>query len=136
MWVILLEKAWAKVFGSYGNIISGDPREVIASITGGPTWCISTDDEKFTSKLKPIMNSKHIICAGTYNENEDYEKFGLIPNHAYSVLSFRTLKLTDKEDVHLIKLKNPYGNGVEWNGDWSDHSSLWTKELKDNVLKR
>lgn len=40
MWVILLEKAWAKVYGSYSNIISGDPREVIASITGGPTWCI------------------------------------------------------------------------------------------------
>lgn len=52
MWVILLEKAWAKLFGSYGNIISGDPREVIACITGGPTWCISSDESSFIDRLK------------------------------------------------------------------------------------
>lgn len=99
MWVILLEKAWAKVFGSYGNIVSGDPREVIASITGGPTWFISTDDQHFSEKLKPLMFSNNIVCAGTYSEHKDYEKFGLIPNHAYSVLNFKTIKLPDRTEV-------------------------------------
>jgi calpain-15 len=94
--VILLEKAWAKVFGNYGNIISGDPREVIASITGGPTWCISSDEPTFIEKLKPIMNSDYIVCAGTYHENSDYEKVGLIANHAYSILNFRTIILPNK----------------------------------------
>lgn len=77
MWVILLEKAWAKVFGSYSNIIYGDPREVIASITGGPTWCLSTEDKNFNTKLEPLVDSTYIICAGTYSENSDYETVGL-----------------------------------------------------------
>jgi len=42
-WVLLLEKAWAKAFGSYSNIIAGDSREVFKSIMGGPTWLIKTD---------------------------------------------------------------------------------------------
>ncbi|CAD8179165.1 unnamed protein product [Paramecium pentaurelia] len=137
MWVILLEKAWAKIFGSYGNIISGDPREVIASITGGPTWCISSDESTFIERLKQIMNSyqNYIVCAGTYSDKPEYEKLGLVRNHAYSVLNFRTIKLPSKEEVQLIQLKNPYGNDQEWNGDWSDKSPLWTQELKDNVLQ-
>lgn len=38
-----MEKAWAKSFGSYSNIISGDSKEVIHSLTGGPTWILKTD---------------------------------------------------------------------------------------------
>ncbi|CAK60734.1 unnamed protein product (macronuclear) [Paramecium tetraurelia] len=137
MWVILLEKAWAKLFGSYANIVSGDPREVIASITGGPTWCISSDESTFIERLKQIMNSyqNYIVCAGTYSDKPESEMMGLVRNHAYSVLNFRTIKLPSKEEVQLIQLKNPYGNDQEWNGDWSDKSPLWTEELKDNVLQ-
>ncbi|CAD8121740.1 unnamed protein product [Paramecium sonneborni] len=137
IWVILLEKAWAKLFGSYGNIISGDPREVIASITGGPTWCIGTDDSTFIERLKQITSShqNYIVCAGTHSDHPEIEQLGLIRNHAYSVLNFRTIKLPTKEEIQLIQLKNPYGNDQEWNGDWSDKSPLWTQELKDNVLQ-
>ena len=46
-WVILLEKAWAKAFGSYSNIISGISVEVLKAITGGPTWTLNTDQEDF-----------------------------------------------------------------------------------------
>jgi calpain-15 len=29
-----------------------------------------------------------------------------------------------------MKLRNPWGNKGEWNGDWSDKSDKWTPELK------
>jgi len=35
--VIVVEKAWAKVFGSYQNIEAGYPREVLRTLTGAPT---------------------------------------------------------------------------------------------------
>lgn len=31
--------------------------------------------------------------------------------------------------MRLAVLRNPWGEG-EWNGDWSDKSSLWTPELR------
>lgn len=44
LWVMILEKAWAKVFGSYQNIIAGNPREVLKALTGGITWTFLTND--------------------------------------------------------------------------------------------
>jgi calpain-15 len=49
LWGILLEKAFAKTFGTYEAMISGDPRTSIAMLTGAPserfyTSNISADD--------------------------------------------------------------------------------------------
>lgn len=46
-WVLFLEKAWAKSFGNYSNIIAGDSREVFKSVMGGPTWVLKTDAPDF-----------------------------------------------------------------------------------------
>ena len=32
----------------------------------------------------------------------------------------------------LVQLRNPWGN-FEWQGDWSDHSDLWTPTLRAEV---
>jgi calpain-15 len=47
LWPMVLEKAWAKVFKSYDNIIAGNPEEVLRALTGGVTWKIKTTDENF-----------------------------------------------------------------------------------------
>ena len=36
MWVMLLEKAWAKVNGSYENTITGLPADALKCLTGAP----------------------------------------------------------------------------------------------------
>ena len=56
---------------------------------------------------------------------------GLIMGHAYSILD------TDKvyrngHEIRLIQLRNPWGKD-EWNGDWSDTSSLWTREERERL---
>lgn len=52
------------------------------------------------------------------------EKGGLVPGHAYSVISAMEFK-----NVKLLKIRNPWGQ-FEWDGDWSDHSACWTEEMK------
>jgi Calpain family cysteine protease len=32
-----------------------------------------------------------------------------------------------------MKMRNPWGTGVEWKGNWSDHWSMWTPELKKQL---
>lgn len=38
MWVLLVEKAWAKLHKSYAKIESGQPNESLRDLTGAPAY--------------------------------------------------------------------------------------------------
>jgi calpain-15 len=114
LWVMVLEKVWAKAFGSYNLIIAGHPATVLRSLTGGVTWSISTNDENFEQKFRDGMNMKCVMCSGTKNDKE-LEKLGFVEGHAYSVLKIYDdpeLQTKDK-DLKLMKIRNPWGE-KEW----------------------
>ncbi|MED6250276.1 hypothetical protein ATANTOWER_028378, partial [Ataeniobius toweri] len=48
---------------------------------------------------------------------------GLVHGHAYTVTGVIQL-MSRRKPVKMVRLWNPWGKG-EWNGDWSDRSSLW-----------
>ena len=33
----------------------------------------------------------------------------------------------DNKDYRILRLYNPWGNEVEWKGEWSDNSLIWRK---------
>lgn len=48
LWIMLIEKAYAKVFGSYQAIDGGDPSQALIDLTGGPCYKINNlDNEKW-----------------------------------------------------------------------------------------
>ena len=52
---------------------------------------------------------------------------GLIADHAYALTLVKTITDGDGNKITLVKIRNPHGNGgMEWKGDWSDNSDLWT----------
>jgi hypothetical protein len=57
--------------------------------------------------------------------NTGKDSTGLVAGHAYTLVS---AKQTSKGD-RLVKLRNPWGS-MEWTGDWSDSSPLWTEEMQ------
>lgn len=67
------------------------------------------------------------------------EAMGLLVEHAYSVLEVRAVAGPPPppgaprgyrgSGARLLKLRNPWGR-LEWRGDWSDDSPLWTAELR------
>jgi calpain-15 len=59
------------------------------------------------------------------------ETTGLQDAHAYSVISVHQVQ-TSKGEVRLLKVRNPWSE-VEWKGDWSDNSYLWTEALKQEL---
>jgi len=150
IWVMLLEKAWAKVHGGYINIDGGLTREALHDLTGAPAITYFNDELTFDEHWKYIVDGekkKFIMTAGsndicgTGTDNRDPQT-GLCGNHAYSLLSafelkkssngnFRLLKEREKsssKNERVVELRNPWGKG-EWKGKWSDNDRNWTKSL-------
>lgn len=64
---------------------------------------------------------------------------GLVKGHAYGItklcsmktkgMSFLKLIAINKEELNMIRLKNPWGQ-QEWSGPWSDNSDEWRRVTK------
>lgn len=51
LWVILIEKAWAKCFGAYMNIDSGLTREALRNLTGASCKTFMMLDSQYTDEF-------------------------------------------------------------------------------------
>jgi hypothetical protein len=143
IWPLLLEKAWAKANGNYGNIIKGNIPQAFYFISPSPVDIHKNSDfypnntDEIYSIIKKADKRGYIICSDISNDISNELKIltahmGLLRNHAYSILSVWELVMRDGDIVKLLKIRNPWGN-LEWNGDWSDQSNLWTDEHKKQV---
>ena len=144
LWVMLLEKAWAKVNGGYINITGGLSSQALEALTGFGSLIYKTnnmsEEELNKNKLEIIKNiinaqqSYSLISCDTTEENnyKDLEKAGLIQKHAYTLIKISQIHLEQGKTEYLFKLRNPWGKN-EWNGDWSDNSNLWNERIKNQV---
>lgn len=153
LWVMLLEKAWAKVNGGYNNIVGGLIREALRDLTGAPaiTYFNSQDtpDEHWKRIVEADRMGYIMACGtddigGTGNDSRD-NSTGLCGNHAYSLLAAYEIvneygrkralnpgEPSNPSNQRVVKVRNPWGQG-EWKGAWSDSSSDWTDELRSQL---
>uniref|UniRef100_A0A3Q3JEG5 Calpain catalytic domain-containing protein n=1 Tax=Monopterus albus TaxID=43700 RepID=A0A3Q3JEG5_MONAL len=139
-WPALLEKAYAKVCGSYSDLSGGSLSEAMMDFTGGVHMCIQLSQPP--SNLWDLMNragkyhtlmgcgTHHTPQGKTYANNELPN--GLVSGHAYTVTGI----LSQRQVVNLVRLWNPWGHG-EWKGDWSDSSvSMQHQTQKKNIISK
>ena len=141
IWVMLLEKAWAKVNGGYANIISGLPCEALEFLTGLGSLSYNTENmdaddineyKNEIVKNVQIADQNNCLISCSTSSNPQIEKVGLVEGHAYTLISFTQITTSQGKKVYLFKIRNPWSQG-EWNGDWSDKSSLWDSKAKSQV---
>ncbi|KAF2974261.1 hypothetical protein EK904_006574 [Melospiza melodia maxima] len=128
-WSALLEKAYAKLNGSYESLKGGSTIEAMEDFTGGigETYDVKEAPDNFYEILgKALKRCSMVGCSidtSSAAESEARTPFGLVKGHAYSVTGIEEVSYRGQQ-VQLIRVRNPWGQ-VEWNGPWSDNSAEW-----------
>ncbi|KAB1277298.1 Calpain-3 [Camelus dromedarius] len=138
-WSALLEKAYAKLHGSYEALKGGNTTEAMEDFTGGVTEYFEIRDaprDMYKIMKKAIERGSLMGCSIDTIVPVQYEtrmSCGLVKGHAYSVTGLEEA-LFQGEKVKLVRLRNPWGQ-VEWNGSWSDSWKDWSFVDKDEKAR-
>lgn len=116
LWVVLLEKAWAKLYTSYKRIEAGYPEETLHDLTGAPIRQIALKNASFNKEAEwqylVEASVKQYSMVASSNPGSDTNKSvsGVVQGHAYTVLNAVNLNVQGNI-VRLIQLRNPWGKG-------------------------
>ena len=133
LWVMILEKAYAKACGRYSDLNGGDPGDALTDLTGFPYYTLRAKGTPNPAGLWVELLRRHsegfLFCATVPEvRGTDYEHtVGIVEGHAYAVLDVREVG-----GHQLLHVRNPWGS-VAWTGAWSDAWPGWTPELRQAV---
>ena len=104
LWVMLIEKAWAKVHGGFLNISAGLIREALHDLTGAPAITYFNDEgtrEERWSIIYDAEQNDFIMCAGTTDlmgdgTDQQEEKTGIVGSHAYALIAAPGVSTSDQ----------------------------------------
>ncbi|XP_067224349.1 calpain-1 catalytic subunit-like [Chanodichthys erythropterus] len=124
-WPALMEKAYAKVCGSYTDMHAGRVSEALMDFTGGVHihYNLKTAPTDLWEIMYRAFQSEVLMGCETPRGSEEELPNGIILGHAYTVTNVYQV-MSGRYPVKLVRLFNPWGK-KEWNGDWSDTSPLW-----------
>ncbi|XP_055873006.1 calpain-5-like isoform X2 [Biomphalaria glabrata] len=138
-WSALLEKAYAKLFGDYQSMTSGQTSDALVDFTGGLAELLDLEsydleDENIKKmlfkKLEAAYEKRSLMtCVIEVAEDEIGEDGpeGLVLGQGYNITMVKTFEIQKTlrksfgETLCLIRLFNPW-SGREWTGHWSDES--------------
>ncbi|XP_070831082.1 calpain-10 [Chaetodon trifascialis] len=140
-WVALLEKAYAKLHGSYERLWAGQVSEALVDLTGGlaERWSLGgfgsgeeqgpeQDSDQVRRKrldlnlLYPVKDQCAISCS-THSSPGGASELGQY--HALSVMEWLDVKTVSGSEVLLLRIRNPWGRCC-WGGAWMGSAAGWS----------
>ncbi|XP_055919708.1 calpain-B isoform X4 [Eupeodes corollae] len=142
-WSALLEKAYAKLHGSYEALKGGTTCEAMEDFTGGVTEWYDLKEAPpnlFNILGKAAERNSMMGCSLEPDPNvtEAETPQGLIRGHAYSITKVALVDIVTPNrtgKIPMIRMRNPWGNEAEWNGPWSDSSPEWRYIPEDQKIE-
>ena len=138
LYVPLIEKAFAKMHGSFGALEGGTCAEGLQALTGCPVVSLkinsSSTEEKSPGHFSKLDSSRMLwvrllssfeagflmaaACHPSQSNLQEAKKNGLQSSHAYSILSVKGFEKFGQH-CRLIKLRNPHGTSSKtYGGDY------------------
>eukprot|EP00301_Raphidiophrys_heterophryoidea_P002062 c10963_g1_i2.p2 GENE.c10963_g1_i2~~c10963_g1_i2.p2 ORF type:complete len:845 (+),score=183.77 c10963_g1_i2:2661-5195(+) len=154
LWVCVLEKCYAKLWGSYSALHKGEVANgffelglsqerlvfvhlllTITEATVEDESASTVDNSNIFSALRrptldelwQHMSRPHAVACSMPNLQQ---KLGLVSGHAYPIHAVHQ----DERNIRLVALTDPLGIS-RWEGDYGSQSVLWTSRLKRVVNK-
>ena len=120
---MLIEKALAKVYGSYKNLDGGRPSHGFQDLVGYPIRYINCRNERFQMILDialkaqvPVVTFGLVHNTGKFPDDATRIRpfvrkrmLAMYSRHSYSVLS-----MFEHENKTYVKLRNPHGRNIMW----------------------
>ena len=152
LWVALLEKAYAKIYGCYQALNGGLIDDALTDLTAlvaentkisgkggmidGPVAQLPDRVEELWARLMGYRRERTLMgCSidGDGVEGDvviDGERTGLLSRHAYAIID--VIQIPDpeapKKRHRLLRIRNPWGQR-EWMGKWKDGSEEMIKHF-------
>ncbi|XP_068196326.1 calpain-10 isoform X2 [Antennarius striatus] len=141
-WVALLEKAYAKLHGSYERLWAGQVSEALVDLTGGLAEHWSVGEFGSGEEQRPEMDSDQVrkrqldlslldpvkdSCAISCSSHASTGAAELGQHHALTVMEWLDVKTLSGRKVLLLRIRNPWGrccSGGAWIGSGAGWSSV------------
>lgn len=137
IWISLVEKACAKMFGTYSALKTGEAHLALRMLTGAPIDILDMRVERLPElwlAMRYYTARRDVLVADCFH-GCDKAEIGLASNHSYTVLSAQDA-VERSQDGHvvshrLVQLRNPWANNaISWNGPFGLRSANWSDELR------
>lgn len=135
---MLLEKAWAKVKGTYGNVnMGGFAGNGLSAFLGCPVASYSTDSQDadllFTA-IKAANDLNYPMAAGTSGYDDSVlNSCGIWEAHDYTLIAAFELVTSSTTDYKMYMFRDPKGT-TGYNGTWNENDyTSWTSAYRGQV---
>ncbi|KPA73484.1 putative calpain-like cysteine peptidase putativecysteine peptidase Clan CA family C2 [Leptomonas pyrrhocoris] len=141
-WPLLLEKAYAKFYNSYGQLDGCTLLETFHDLTGSPVLNIPMTAKLAKSAGVDIADGQYWLSLGeslqrgdfvasTLTKASDLEAVGMQSEQQYAILEIFSLTGSSTLDDIVVHLHNPFEDAeFEYNGPLNKNDSKWTAKQR------
>ena len=146
LWVQIIEKAYAKAYGSYELLKNKGVEGILKDLSYAPVLVLDSLSTDLAQNLTLANDNKWIIMASAGDTDASLnllKELELKPNFAYEILEVFKLESEDLDKLNnfqstdnnienfqiILKIRNIWGK-IEWLGDWSNSYKFWNDDLK------
>ncbi|XP_049658694.1 calpain-10 isoform X4 [Accipiter gentilis] len=137
-WLPLLEKAYAKVHGSYEQLWAGQVADALVDLTGGiaERWTLKGPERNMEKEktgmvlekavFRRLMNLKEqcVISCSVLSSRQGASELGEF--HAFIVIDMLSLSEVSGKEIFLLRIRNPWGRRC-WRGPWCEGGQGWSQ---------